>query len=46
MSLSERKSYQKITDIYATFLDCDVTAQATWRSYATVQNKLQWAIRG
>ena len=46
MSLLERRLDQKITDIYATFLDCDVTAQATWRFYATVQNKLHWVIRG
>ena len=38
--LSERKFYQKITDIYATALDYDVTAQATKRFFATVQNKL------
>ena len=44
--LSERKFYQKITDIYATSIDCDVTAQATKRFFATVQNKLHWAIRG
>ena len=44
--LSERKFYQKITDIYATSIDYDVTAQATKRFYATVQNKLHWAIHG
>lgn len=38
--LSERKFYQKITDIYATSIDYDVTAQATKRFFATVQNKL------
>lgn len=42
--LSERKFYQKITDIYATSLDYDVTAKATKRFFATVQNKLHWAI--
>lgn len=42
--LSERKFYQKITDIYATAVDYDVTAQATKRFFATVQNKLHWAI--
>ena len=42
--LSERKFYQKITDIYSTSLDYDVTAQATKRFFATVQNKLHWAI--
>jgi hypothetical protein len=33
--LSERKFYQKITDIYATSIDYDVTAQATKRFFAT-----------
>ena len=44
--LSERKFYQKITDIYATAIDYDVTSQATKRFFATVQNKLHWAIHG
>ena len=44
--LSERKFYQKITDIYATSIDYDVTARATKRFFATVQNKLHWAIHG
>jgi len=44
--LSERKFYQKITDIYATAIDYDVTAAATQRFFATVQNKLHWAIHG
>lgn len=44
--VSERKFYQKITDIYATAMDYDVTAQATKRFFATVQNKLHWAIHG
>jgi hypothetical protein len=44
--LSERKFYQKITDIYATAIDYDVAAQATQRFFATVQNKLHWAIHG
>lgn len=44
--ISERKFYQKITDIYATAIDYDVTAQATKRFFATVQNKLHWAIHG
>ncbi len=44
--LSERKFYQKITDIYATSIDYDITAQATKRFFATVQNKLHWAIHG
>ena len=44
--LSERKFYQKITDIYATSIDYDVTSTATKRFFATVQNKLHWAIHG
>lgn len=44
--LSERKFYQKITDIYATALDYDATAKVTQRFFATVQNKLHWAIHG
>ena len=42
--LSKRKFYQKITDIYATSIDYDVTAQATKRFFATVQNKMHYAI--
>ncbi|MDH3000038.1 cell filamentation protein Fic [Chelonobacter oris] len=44
--ISERKFYQKITDIYSTAIDYDVTAKATKRFFATVQNKLHWAIHG
>ena len=44
--LSERKFYQKITDIYATSLDYDPSATATKRFFSTVQNKLHWAIHG
>jgi len=44
--LSERKFYQKITDIYATALDYDSSATATQRFYAAVQNKLHYAIHG
>lgn len=44
--LSERKFYQKITDIYATAIDYDSTAKATKTFFATVQNKLHWAIYG
>jgi len=44
--LSERKFYQKITDIYVTSIDYDVTATSTKRFFATVQNKLHWAIHG
>ncbi len=44
--LSERKFYQKITDIYATALDYDPTATATKRFFAAVQNKMHFAIHG
>jgi len=42
--LSERKFYQKITDIYATSIDYDTTAATTKRFFAAVQNKLHYAI--
>lgn len=44
--LSERKFYQKITDIYATSIDYDSTAKATKRFFAAVQNKLHYAVHG
>ena len=44
--MSERRFYQKITDIYATALDYDPQAPATLRFYATVQNKLHYAVHG
>ncbi len=44
--LSERKFYQKITDIYATALDYDPTATATKRFFAAVQNKMHYAVHG
>ena len=44
--LSERKFYQKITDIYATSIDYDLSATATKRFFAAVQNKLHYAIHG
>ena len=44
--LSERKFYQKITDIYATAIDYDLSSKSTQRFFATVQNKLHWAIHG
>lgn len=37
--LSERKFYQKITDLYATVFDYDKDAKATRRFFQTVQNK-------
>ena len=42
--LSERRFYQKITDIYATALDYDGNAKTTKLFFANVQNKLHWAI--
>ena len=44
--LSERKFYQKITDIYATALDYDPSATATKRFFAAVQNKMHFVIHG
>ena len=44
--LSERKFYQKITDIYTTSIDYDPKSTSTQRFFATVQNKLHWAIHG
>ena len=44
--LSERKFYQKITDIYATALDYDPSATATKRFFAAIQNKMHYAIHG
>lgn len=43
---SERKMYQKITDIYATSFDYSPNAPETKKFFATVQNKLHWAITG
>lgn len=44
--LSERKFYQKITDIYATAMDYSPAAETTQTFFATVQNKLHFAIHG
>ena len=44
--LSERRFYQKITDIYATSLDYDRTAQTTKQFFAKVQNKMHYAVYG
>lgn len=44
--LSERRFYQKITDIYATSLDYDKTAKTTREFFAKVQNKLHFAVHG
>jgi hypothetical protein len=43
---SERRFYQKITDIYATSIDYDPTAEASITFFKTVQNKMHWAITG
>ena len=44
--LSERKFYQKVTDIYSTSLDYDRSATATKRFFAAVQNKMHYSIQG
>lgn len=41
---SERKFYQKITDLYATAFDYDKDAKTTRRFFQTVQNKMHWAV--
>ena len=46
MRLSERRFYQKIADIYATSIDYDNMAPTTRTFFATVQNKLYYAIHG
>jgi hypothetical protein len=43
---SERRFYQKVTDIYALSVDYDAHAPLTREFFATVQNKLHWAITG
>ncbi len=43
---SEKRFYQKITDIYATSVDYDPTQQLSIHFFKTVQNKLHWAITG
>lgn len=43
---SERRFYQKITDIYALSTDYDKNSQQTKEFFASVQNKLHWAITG
>ena len=46
IQLSERKFYQKVTDIYSTALDYDPSATATKRFFAAVQNKMHYAVLG
>ena len=43
---SERRFYQKITDIYATSIDYDPTIEISIEFFKTVQNKMHWAITG
>lgn len=43
---SERRFYQKITDIYATSIDYDPTLDISLEFFKTVQNKMHWAITG
>lgn len=43
---SERKFYQKITDLYATAIDYDKSSAITKKFYATVQNKMHYAVHG
>lgn len=44
--VSERRFYQKVTDIYSTALDYDPSAKITRDFFKKVQNKLHWAIHG
>ena len=44
--ISERRFYQKITDIYATSIDYDKTAKTTKLFFAKVQNKMHFAVHG
>ena len=43
---SERRFYQKITDIYATSIDYDPTEEKSIQFFKTVQNKMHWAVTG
>ena len=42
--LSERKFYQRVTDLYATAFDCDKNAKTTRLFFQTVQNKMHYAV--
>jgi Virulence protein len=44
--MSERRFYQKVTDIYATAIDYDVTSKLTKTFFAMVQNKLHYSVHG
>lgn len=43
---SERMFYQKVTDIYATSIDYSINAELTQKFFATVQNKMHYAVHG
>ena len=43
---SERMFYQKVTDIYATSIDYKIDAESTKKFFATVQNKMHFAVHG
>ncbi len=43
---SEKRFYQKITDIYATAIDYDAKSDTAKTFFATVQNKMHWAVHG
>ena len=43
---SERMFYQKVTDIYATSIDYKINADSTKKFFATVQNKMHYAVHG
>lgn len=43
---SERMFYQKVTDIYATSIDYKVDTESTQKFFATVQNKMHYAVHG
>ena len=43
---SEKRFYQKITDIYATSVDYDPTLETSIQFFKTVQNKMHWAVTG
>jgi hypothetical protein len=44
--MSERRLYQKITDIYSLSADYNSKTEITKHFFSTVQNKLHWAITG
>jgi hypothetical protein len=43
---SERTFYQKVTDVYATSIDYKIDAELTQKYFATVQNKMHYAVHG